>query len=123
MHRYLGTYVHYINRQHHHEEGALRAATLGIRQDRHSVDRRSTHIMRVNRQMILSDGRAIIDFIVRNPGLLNIRGPVFDNAVFIHMNTLDYDMCRRLGLLRCLRLTLKYLIAHHAFILRGIIYY
>ena len=123
MHRYLGIHVHYINRQHHHEEGALRAATLGIREDRFSVDHRQTRIMNLNRRLILSHGRTIISFIVRNPGLLQIGLPVSDNLVYAFMDTQDYNMCRRLGLHRCLRITLNYLIRHHAYVVGSNIYY
>ena len=123
MHRYLGIHVHYINRQHHREEGALRAATLGIRRDRFSVDRRQTQIMNLNRHLILLHGNTIISLIVRNPALLQIALPVSDNQVYAFMNTLDYNMCRSLGLHRCLRITLRYLIRHHAYVFGSNIYY
>ena len=114
MHKYLGIQVHYINRQHHREEGALRAATLGIRKDRFSVDHRQTHIMDLNRELILLHGNTIISIIVGNPGLLNLSIPFDDEDVRIIMNDKDHKMCCRLGLLRCLQITLKYLIRHQA---------
>lgn len=123
MHRYLGIHVHYINRQRHREEGALRAAILGIREDRFSVDDHQTRVMELNRQLILSHGRTINSIIVRNPALLQIGMPVSDNLVYAFMNTQDYNMCRRLGLHRCLRITLRFLIINNGYIVGSNIYY